>query len=54
MKSYRLENVLEVLRQQGVGIDGKSLSVRSGVLGLKRLGMLDYLVNYHNYYVQWR
>jgi len=47
-------DALEVLREAGAGIDGKFLSIRSGTLGLKKLGAVDYLVNYHKYFVTWR
>lgn len=47
-------DALDVLRLAGAGIKEKSLTIKSGTLGLKKIGAVDYLVNYHKYSVSWR
>lgn len=47
-------NALDVLRQAGASIEGRTIIIKSGTLGLHKLGAVDYLVNNHKYIVIWR
>jgi len=49
-KTYS-ENVTKDLRAAGVKIDGSVLKIKAGTLGIKKLGMVDYLVKVHGYKV---
>jgi hypothetical protein len=49
---YTEDGVLEALRRKGVGIEGKWLLVKSGSLGIRYLGAVDFLVNHKGYKVR--
>lgn len=46
-------DALEVLRSAGAGIRDKTITIKSGTLGLCKLGAVDYLINFHRYIVVW-
>lgn len=52
-KQYNPSDVLEILHNLGVGIKDRTLTIKTGTLGLKKIGMVDFLVNYHHYSVVW-
>lgn len=51
MKDYTEDKVLWNLRSKGVGIQGTTLFIDSGDLGIKNLGKVDFLVNHKKYRV---
>lgn len=54
MKDYTEDKVLDDLRREGVGIQGKWLQIDSGDLGIRNLGKVDFLVNHKGYTVLFR
>jgi len=50
---YTRESALEVLAELNVKPTQRLINLKSGTLGLRRLGALDYLVKFHGYWVSW-
>ncbi len=49
MKNYTLEQAVERLLRNRVKVNDKVIYKRPNQLGIKLLGVVDYLVNYHNF-----
>jgi len=50
---YTKDSAIDVIRAAGASIKEGIIYIKSGSLGLHKIGAVDYLVKYHKYLVSW-